>query len=668
MRAINILKQALAATAILLALASCQQKEGELTALTLPGGTSYEADYGSLTLTWAPVENAGQYFWKVENSLGYTVSKGTTTNTYAYVSSLQPATTYTVRIKAIPAGVDVNTYSASDFYVFEATTAAPKQYDFEWSYPATIWWYYDTDVYRETKGKTTFGYDKTLKAYVIQAWAGVMGMDIVFTLSDSGEWLINYAESTAYLSGPDGNMAVGLAHGIGGTAASNCWFYTNNTGSSLEISSTGGRGYAWMYNPDGNWTGYCVEFGVYTPEPEPEPEPFVPEQNADASWSMDAVAYYDGEELGPAHISFDVETGIYTVTSWYGVEGHDLAFTRNDQITGDEAGIWELIPDLSSAYIEGPDENGYYLLTHGKYGKGLASTLELSQKGSGYEGDPKNGRLWASVIDPSGETGTYTLVWKTDMTPFKWACNIYVTDNLIGTGTISYDAETEEYTIQSWHGVAGYDIVFKKGDGCWLLDTEKSTAYLSGPDGNGAIGLAHGIAGAALGNCWYYPSGSGGYVEGDSSAGRAGCWMWNFDGQWSEYRVEWTAGNWSAEGVVTSNGVEMGTATISYDIETNLYTLHGWYGVAGYDVIFSVRETGDWNIDYENSSACNTPGGPDANNAVGLMNGVEGAGAPTCWFYVTDYYSSFEGGSGGGRAGCWIWNHVPEWGEYVFTW
>ena len=214
MRAIHTIMRTLALAAVLLPLASCVQKEVQLPALSQPGNISYDADFGSLSLTWAPVDNAAQYYYKLENALGYTVAKGTTRNTYVTVGSLQPATTYTVRIKAIPAGVDAKTYAASDFYVTEATTAAPKSYDFEWSYPATIWWYYDTDVYHETKGKTTFGYDKTLQAYVIQAWGGVMGMDIVFTLSDSGEWLINYAESTAYTGGPDGNMVVGLAHGI----------------------------------------------------------------------------------------------------------------------------------------------------------------------------------------------------------------------------------------------------------------------------------------------------------------------------------------------------------------------------------------------------------------------------------------------------------------------
>ncbi|MBR1794799.1 MAG: fibronectin type III domain-containing protein [Bacteroidales bacterium] len=453
MRAIHTIMRTLALAAVLLPLASCVQKEVQLPALSQPGNISYDADFGSLSLTWAPVDNAAQYYYKLENALGYTVAKGTTRNTYVTVGSLQPATTYTVRIKAIPAGVDAKTYAASDFYVTEATTAAPKSYDFEWSYPATIWWYYDTDVYHETKGKTTFGYDKTLQAYVIQAWGGVMGMDIVFTLSDSGEWLINYAESTAYTGGPDGNMAVGLAHGIGGTAATTCWFYTNNTGSSLELSSTGGRGYAWMYNPDGNWSGYCVEFGEYTPDP---PAPFVPTADATESWAKDGTAYFEGEELGPVSIAFDVATGQYTIESWYGVEGHGIAFTRNA-----ETGLWQMNTEASTAYIDGPYEGtGLYELSHGKYGKGLASTLLLDPSDSGYDGDGENGNVWARVTDPSGKTGTYEVRWVTDLSPFKWACDIYVNGTkLDGTGVISYDGQGT-YTLQSWYGVPGYDLVF----------------------------------------------------------------------------------------------------------------------------------------------------------------------------------------------------------------
>lgn len=665
MRAIHTIIRTLALAAVLLPLASCVEKEVQLPALSQPGNINYEADFVSLSLTWAPVENAAQYYYKLENALGYTVTKGTTKETHVTIGSLQPATTYTVRIKAIPAGVDVNTYAASDFYVTEATTAAPKQYDFEWSYPATIWWYYDTDVYRETKGKTTFGWDKTLQAYVIQAWAGVMGMDIVFTLSDKGEWLINYAESTAYTGGPDANMAVGLAHGIGGTSAANCRFYTNNTGSSLELSSKGGRAYAWMFNPDGNWTGYCVEFGTYEPDP---PAPFVPTADAEESWAKDGTAYFEGEELGPVSIAFDAATGQYSIESWYGVEGHGIAFTRNA-----ETGLWQMNTEASTAYIDGPYEGtGLYELSHGKYGKGLASTLLLDPSDSGYDGDGKNGNVWARVTDPSGKTGTYEVRWVTDMTPFKWTCDIYVGGNYLAEGTISYNAEAGEYTIDSWHGVPGYGIVFTLSDsGEWLIDYEKSTAYLSGPDDNTALGLAHGIEGAALANCWFYENNTGSWVSGDSSAGNAGCWMYCYDGNWAEYRVEWKEGSWSADAVISEWGgevpdyTELGTATISYDIETGQYTISNWLGAEGYSIVFTLVD-GAWLLDWEHSNAAQ--GEPDANQAVSLLHGRTDGKQANCWYWMNGNYSWFEGGPVAGNTGCWLRDHNNAWTEYRITW
>ena len=89
MRAIDTIKHVLAVAAAVFALSSCVEKEAELPSLPAPGSFDYEADFGSLLLTWTPVENAGQYFWKVENALGYTVAKGTTTDTYVNVTSLQ---------------------------------------------------------------------------------------------------------------------------------------------------------------------------------------------------------------------------------------------------------------------------------------------------------------------------------------------------------------------------------------------------------------------------------------------------------------------------------------------------------------------------------------------------------------------------------------------------
>ncbi len=648
------------ASAALLGFGACAPKEKELTPITTPGNASYESDYGSITLVWSPVADAGQYYYKVENPLQYTVAQGTTVNTYITISSLQPATTYTVYIKAIPKGEDANVNAASDYLTMECTTAAPKQYDFAWWHPATIYWDWDNQVHKSDKA--VFGFDKSLQEYVIQSWGGVLGMDVVFSLSDQGEWLIDYAESTAYGGGPDANMAVALYHGIGGTAAANCWFYTNNTGSYFEGNETGGHTEAWMYNPDGDWTGYYLDYGEYTPAP---PEPFVPEADAEESWSKDAIASFEGEELGEAFVSFDAESGVYTVYAWYGVEGHDIAFRRDA-----ESGQWILDADASSAYIDGPDEDGVYELSHGKYGKGMASTLYLKPGvDSGYEGDGKNGDLWAQVTDPSGKNGTYVLQWKTDMTPFKWACDIYSNGEKVdGAGTIEYNAETGVYKISSWYGIPGHDVVFTLDEnGNWVLDTEASTAYLSGPDGNGAMALSHGWTGDGYSyNCWFYVTANYGWVEGDSSAGTAGCWMYDYQGNWAEYRVEWKAGNWSAEGAVDSGGTDLGTATISYNIETGEYSIDGWYGVPGYGLVFTLNDDGSWNLDLDKSSAYLS--GPDGNMAVGLAHGLADAPKANCWYYVNNTGTWFEGGPLGGYTGCWMYNHNGEWTWYQIVW
>ena len=658
----------------LLALGACTPKEELKTPVGQPGNMDYDSDYGSITVTWTPVEGAALYYYKVVNPLRYIVASGTTDKSYITVGSLQPATTYTVYLKAIPSGEDVDTMSSSDFMTLECTTAAPKEYDFEWSHPATIYWDWDNQVYKSNKA--VFGYDKSLQEYVIQSWGGVLGMDVVFSLSDKGEWLIDYENSTAYGGGPDSNYAVALYHGIGGTSAANCWFYTNNTGSSFSGNSTGGHAEAWMYNPNGDWTGYYLDYGAYTPEPEPEPEPFEPEPNADYSWSKEATAYFNGAELGEAAISFDAETGVYTVTSWYGVEGYDLRFTRDDSIIGDEAGIWIIDTEKSSAYVEGPDADGYYLLAHGKAGKGIASTLLLNPAESAYEGDPENGEIWAYVVDPSGKTGYYSLTWETDLTPFKWACDIYVGGDdrvggeKVGTGIIAYDSETKEYSLYSWYGVEGYDLVFTVDADGWWIDPDKTSALVPGSydeTNSGYCRLYHGVEGTAAESCEFWGGKFGyGWFDGNSKSGNAGFLFKDADGKWTEYRIEWVEGNWSAPATVTVAGEEMGSAVISYNAATGLYTIDSWYGVEGYSVAFTLNADGSWNLDFENSSAYLN--GPDNNNAVGLAHGVADAAIGNCWYYVDNTGTWFNGYPAKGNTGCSMHDHNGKWSQYRIDW
>ena len=115
----TVYKIAAVLSAALLALAACGPKEALKTPMGLPGNMDYESDFGSITVTWSPVEGAAQYYYRVENPMKYTVGKGTTNESYFTLGSLQPATKYTVYLKAIPSGDDAASISASDFTVLE---------------------------------------------------------------------------------------------------------------------------------------------------------------------------------------------------------------------------------------------------------------------------------------------------------------------------------------------------------------------------------------------------------------------------------------------------------------------------------------------------------------------------------------------------------------------
>ena len=662
MKALYKIASALALTAVLFS--SCEQKEVLLTPLAQPSNATYESDFGSITFTWDEVKDAGQYQYIVMNPLKYTVAKGLTAETTVTVKSLSPATTYTIRIKAIPSGDGASSMSASGYYEFEASTAAPKEYDFAWSFPATIWWDYDNHVHESSKA--TFGQLNGTGEYVLAAWGGVIGMDIVFSLDENGEWLINYENSTAYGGGPDANMAVALFHGIGGTSAANCWFYTNNTGSSFEGDSTGGHGEAWMYNPDGDWTGYYFTYGDDSGSGgEDEPEEEVVAADPAESFIYEGEVSFDGEPLGTASVSFDDATGTFAVYGWWGVEGYDVVFTRDA-----DTGVWVLDTENSSAFLEGPDADGYIDLGHGLSGKGMYTSVLFpeSGEGSGFSGTADKGTLYAVLYGPDRTEGTWEISWSA-MSSFMASGPIYTNDEEVGTATVIYDAENKVWTVRSWYGVDGYDIAFTlNDDGTWNLLIDESSAYVSGPDANGAIGLNSGIEGANT--CWFYPSGNYGWVEGNPNEGNLGCWMYNHETVWTYYEVDWKAGNWTAVGDVSfgegDDNYPLGTATLSYDADTDTYTLYGWYGVPGYDIVFKVKDSGEWDIDYENTSAYVT--GPDDNNAVGLYHGLEDAASGNCWFYTSDGYSYFEGNAAGGHMESWMWNHNSEWGPYYFDW
>lgn len=121
---------------------------------------------------------------------------------------------------------------------------------------------------------------------------------------------------------------------------------------------------------------------------------------------------------------------------------------------------------------------------------------------------------------------------------------------------------------------------------------------------------------------------------------------------------------WEAKGKVYVGGTDTGrTATLQYEYATGLYTLMGWYGNAGYDIVFTVNEAGDdWAWDTSLSSCFYWADLP--NNAYCFYDGGNGAGYT--WFYSP--YTSFSGGKDGGVMGCWGWIENATWSQWTFEW
>lgn len=121
---------------------------------------------------------------------------------------------------------------------------------------------------------------------------------------------------------------------------------------------------------------------------------------------------------------------------------------------------------------------------------------------------------------------------------------------------------------------------------------------------------------------------------------------------------------WEARGKVFVGGNDTGrTATIQYEYATGVYTLLGWYGYAGYDMVFNVNEAGNNWVWDETKSPCfywaDTP-----NNAYSFYDGGNGAGYT--WLYTTN--TAFSGGKDGGRISCWGWIENANWAEWAVEW
>ncbi|MBR0052807.1 MAG: fibronectin type III domain-containing protein [Bacteroidales bacterium] len=666
MSAKNLILRATAVAAALLTLSSCLNKEKELAPLSQPMQLAYEATTSEIVLTWASVQDAGQYYYRLENENHLVVTKGTVSTTSVTISGLKPDAVYTAFVKAVPSVESYKVSGVSEYASLEVRTEAPIVRQYEWVFDNAEVYFGDGKNFYSTKAR--FGLEKETGYYVVEAYCGVSGFDLEFTTDEKG--FVHPTRTSSIFMKEDAGWdgAVYLAHGLGGTAQEYVVFFDNYKDgyNNFTGNETGGIAYYWCMDPNNEWTYWQVTYGNYTP-PEPEPDPI--QGDAAESWEKTATAAFNGEPLGTAQVSFNAETGVYTVDGWFGVEGYGLSFTRNA-----ETGLWVLDPENSSACISGPDADGYMDMAHGLVGKDWYTTClyNISGEGSGLAlgSDERNGTLFATVLNPARVSGQYTLTWESgpELDGFSLPGVITLAGVEVGTAQVTYDPETKLFTIDKWFGVEGKNIVFSIKNDIWRLDFDLTNSDMSEPDmtNNGATAMDSGIEGAAT--VWYYTEDSRSGMEGDAHAGSVWCEMWDINGAWSQYRVTWKESAWSVVGDAWHDGDKMGQATLSYDPDTRNYTISSWLGVEGYDLVFKI-ENGGWVLDYVNSSACISKDGPDGNGALGLQHGVADATSSTCWYYPADTRSWFTGGPEGGSTGFEMWGiWSGTWSKYTFSW
>lgn len=419
------------------------------TPLQSPTVMAGEVSTSSISFTWSAVENAGQYYYQVVNPLGYTVAKGTTKDTYATVKGLKFSTTFKVSVNAIPSPAVVKQLCSSAPTEIEITTDDPIIIDYEWVKEGSAWFYNDGTW---NKHSVTVGREKGTGHFIIASWIGSDGFDLYFDITDfDGNYPIDFHYSNPVFqpvigqaidqSGPLGDRGdIELGHGLGGKAFDYIYWY--GKGASYDqgtIDPTGGYLDIWVKDYDDTWCGYRVEYGEYAPAPIPDP---IPDANADSSWSSESVISFNGEELSVSTVSFDAASGTYSIPAWFGVEGYDLAFTR-DAATGD----WVIDPACSAYAYE--NEDGQVGLYHG-IGRAKSSIcwIDGSAWSSGLSGDEAKGSLFASITGPDGNEGSYSISWPS--ITYAWTLDgSYYSGRHDSTSetTLSYNAEDDTYTL-----------------------------------------------------------------------------------------------------------------------------------------------------------------------------------------------------------------------------
>ena len=498
---------ALLAIATLVSISSCVKEEEAFTRegktpLESPEIVAGELTSSSISFYWTAVENAGQYTYKVVNPAGYIVAKGETTATSVFVKGLKFGTTFKVFVSAIPEADFAKTMCSSEYGLAEIKTEDPIIIDYEWVLNGYAWFYADADTWNKTP--VTVGLEKGTGHFVITSYCGAEGFDFYFDLTAfDGTYPFVFDNSMKNMKPVEGQAIdtqgpIGshpdfyLAHGLGGKAVDYNVFYGD--GMSYEyglIDTTGGYIDFWTTNFDSQWCGYRVEFGDYKA---PEPEPWTPDPDMAADWSAIGEINFNGEGTKSyVDISFDAESGEYTVSNWYGAEegGYDLVFTRDA-----EKGTWIIDNEKSSAFASACPGDGLVGYLHGTESASKLIWIKDDAE-SGLEGTDESGQIWIDIINPDGEEVRYSLVWPAVM--FTWTKEgSYYSGRHDSTEstTLSYNVDNDTYTlIIPQYGDARVDFqvseegafipvggdIYKSDDTWWYINYADTWVFVNVP-------------------------------------------------------------------------------------------------------------------------------------------------------------------------------------------
>ncbi len=433
----KILSAVLCAGAVTMFTACDDELQGALstkgkTALDTPSGIAYESTMSGATISWDAVKDAGQYYYVLKTPQHYISAKGFTTSTTCTVSGLKHTTTYTLYLKAIPKADDAKQYCSSEEATAEIATQVKKVWNYEWSQSATVY-FSDEQNFKSTSA--VFGKEKGSDRYICEGFAGVEGFDLVFTVNPDNNKLVidTTADSYEKTTGAYPDERFYIYHGIGGTSSTTVVFFNNSDANNNRFYPTnnekGGTAYAWVFDPNGTWTYWQLIYGdgigdatdddddSGDDEEEDNPYPDQDSDDLDYSWSASGKVTFGATEYGDAAISYNAATKAYTITSWLGVEGYDVTFTRRAT-----DGDWVVDQDNSSAFgsadphEDGDDPYTAWSLKHGIDGKAKEVAwfylYGAREDYSGLYGTEASGYAWAWGWDPDGAWTEYRIVWE----------------------------------------------------------------------------------------------------------------------------------------------------------------------------------------------------------------------------------------------------------------